>query len=109
MGLFDIFKNEKKQEQPAGTAQKTAGPVEIPSGIRYPDKDNALIYDGLHLTEILYHYGRIVAKYSPTGRDDHFGQFELMFDSGSAYTEDMLEAVAMQVYVNGGKVVKVGG
>jgi hypothetical protein len=35
MGLFDIFKNEKKQEQPAGTAQKTAGPVEIPSGIRY--------------------------------------------------------------------------
>ena len=32
-----------------------------------------------------------------------------MFDSGSAYTEDILEAVAMQVYVNGGKVVKVGG
>lgn len=78
-------------------------------GDQYPDKDNALIYDGLHLTEILYHYGRIVAKYSPTGRDDHFGQFEFMFDSGSAYTEDILEAVAMQVYVNGGKVVKVGG
>lgn len=37
MGLFDIFKNEKKQEQPVSTAQKTAGPVEIPSGIRYKD------------------------------------------------------------------------
>ena len=78
-------------------------------GDQFPDKDDALVYDGLHLTGILYHHGRIIARYSPTGTDDRFGQFEFTFDSCSAYTEDMLEAVAMQVYVHDGKIVKVSG
>ncbi|GEM_PF-414777 len=78
-------------------------------GDQFPDKDDALVYDGLHLTGILYHHGRIIARYSPTGTDGRFGQFEFTFDSCSAYTEDMLEAVAMQVYVYDGKIVKVSG
>ena len=78
-------------------------------GDQYPDRDDALIFEGLHLTEITYHHGRIIAAYSPTGQDDRFGQFAFMFDSGSAYTEDMLEAVAMEVFVIDGKIVKVSG
>lgn len=78
-------------------------------GEQFPDKEDGLVYDGLHLTDILYHHGRIIAKYSPTGEDDRFGQFEFMFDSCSEYTQDMLEAVAMQVYVKDGKIVKVSG
>ena len=31
-------------------------------GDQFPDKDDALVYDGLHLTGILYHHGRIIAK-----------------------------------------------
>ena len=54
-------------------------------------------------------YGRIIARYSPTGEENYFGQFEFSFESGSAYTADMLEAVAMQVYVLDGKIVKVDG
>ena len=78
-------------------------------GEQFPEKKDDLVYEGLHLTEILYHYGRIIARYSPTGKDEQFGQFEFQFDSCSAYTEDMLEAVAMQVYVKDGRIVKVSG
>lgn len=78
-------------------------------GEQFPDREDDLVYDGLRLTEIMYYYGRIIAKYSPTGKEDWFGQFEFQFDSCSAYTEDMLEAVAMQVYVKDGKIVKVSG
>ena len=78
-------------------------------GEQFPEKKDDLVYEGLHLTEILYHYGRIIARYSPTGKDEQFGQFEFQFDSCSTYTEDMLEAVAMQVYVKDGRIVKVSG
>ena len=78
-------------------------------GEQFPEKEDDLVYEGLHLTEILYHYGRIIARYSPTGKDEQFGQFEFQFDSCSTYTEDMLEAVAMQVYVKDGRIVKVSG
>ena len=78
-------------------------------GDQFSDKEDALVYDGLHLTGIEYYYDRIVAEYSPTGKDDHFGQFAFIFDSCSAYTEDMLEAVEMEVYVKDGKIIKVRG
>ena len=78
-------------------------------GEQFRDKEDALVYAGLHLTGILYHHGRIIAKYSPTGQDDRFGQFEFLFESCSADTADMLEAVAMQVYVKDGRIVKVSG
>jgi hypothetical protein len=56
-----------------------------------------------------YHFGRIIAKYSPTGEDAYFGQFEFDFESSGEYTSDMMEGSAMQVYVKDGMVVKVSG
>lgn len=37
------------------------------------------------------------------------GQFEFSFESSNDYTSDMLEAVAMEVYVYDGRIVKVRG
>ena len=76
---------------------------------QFSDKEDGQIFDGLKLTNILYSYGRIIAKYSPTGMDDCFGQFEFDFESCSDYTADMLEAAAMQVYIKEGKIVRVSG
>ena len=56
-----------------------------------------------------YVFGKIIEKYSPINKEAFFGQFEFCFNSSSEYTEDMLEAVAMQVYVYEGKIVKVSG
>jgi hypothetical protein len=78
-------------------------------GEEFTDRDDEKIFEGLQLYEITYTYGRIIARYSPTGEENYFGQFEFSFESGSAYTADMLEAVAMQVYVLDGKIVKVDG
>lgn len=78
-------------------------------GEQFADRDDDRIFDGLKLYEVVYHYGRIIAQYSPTGEDGWFGQFECDFESGSDYTADMLEAVAMQVTVFNGKIVKVDG
>ena len=63
----------------------------------------------IKLYSISYNYGRIVDEYSPTGKENYFGQFEFSFESSNDYTSDMLEAVAMEVYVLDGKVVKVSG
>ena len=76
---------------------------------QFSDKEDGQIFDGLKMTNILYSYGRIIAKYSPTGMDDFFGQFEFDFESCSDYTADMLEAAAMQVYIKEGKIVRVSG
>lgn len=78
-------------------------------GDQFPDRDDEQIMAGLKLYEFSYAYLPIVAKYSPTGEDGLFGEFELCFESANEYTEDMLEAVAMQVYVFNGEVVKVSG
>ena len=75
----------------------------------FADLDDERIMEGLKLTGILYTYGRIVARYSPTGEDDMFGQFEFDFASSGPYTEQLLEASAMQVYVKDKKIVKVSG
>ena len=63
----------------------------------------------MRIYAIDYSYGQIAASYSPTGEDAFFGQFEFDFESSDAYTADMLEGTAMQVYVYEGKVVKVIG
>lgn len=78
-------------------------------GADFTDRDDDKIFEGLKLYEILYNYGKIIAKYSPTGEENMFGQFEFSFESASEYTADMLEAVAMQVYILNGEIVKVGG
>ena len=78
-------------------------------GSEFQDRDADKVLAGLKLYEINYHYGKIVAKYSPTGEDNYFGQFEFCFESGSDYTKDILQAVAMQIYVLDDKIVKVSG
>lgn len=78
-------------------------------GTEYLDRDNEKILEGLKPYEITYNYHKIIDKYSPTGKDDYFGEFEIYFESGNEYTRDILEAVAMQIYINDNKVVKVSG
>lgn len=78
-------------------------------GEDFKSKDDDKILEGLKLYEITYYYGKIIEKYSPINKEAFFGQFEFCFSSSSEYTEDMLEAVAMQVYVHEGKIVKVSG
>lgn len=78
-------------------------------GEGFKGKNDNKILEGLELYEINYYYGKIIEKYSPINKEAFFGQFEFCFNSSSEYTEDMLEAVAMQVYVYEGKIVKVSG
>ncbi len=78
-------------------------------GNDYLDRDDKKILEGLKLYEVTYHYSFICAKYSPTNKDDYFGQFEFCFESDSEYTDDILEAVAMQVYIYNNEIVKVSG
>lgn len=78
-------------------------------GTSFPDKETDKVFDGLNLYEITYHYGKIIDKYSPTGEENYFGQFEFCFESGNEYTSDILEASAMQIYVLDNKIVKVSG
>jgi hypothetical protein len=78
-------------------------------GSQFQDLDDERIRKGLRLYDISYHYGRIIARYSPTGRENHFGQFELSFDSCDDYTSGLLEACALQVYILDGEIVKTAG
>lgn len=75
----------------------------------FKGKDHNKIFEGLKLFRIDYIYSRIIAQYSPTGEENYFGQFNFCFESGNEYTDDILEAVAMEVYVLDGKIVEVGG
>lgn len=71
------------------------------------DRDNDKIYNGINIYAIDYKYGKIIDKYSPTGEENYFGQFEFCFESSNEYTSDMLESVCMEVYILNGKIVKV--
>ena len=76
---------------------------------QFKDRDPQKVFEGLRVFEIFYNYGKIIAKYSPTGEENYFGQFEFDFESSNEYTEDILEASAMKVYILNGKIVKVEG
>ena len=78
-------------------------------GNQFLDRDINLVFEGLKPYEVNYYYGKIIDKYSPTKETDFFGHFEICFESSSEYTSDMLVAVAMQIYVLKGQVVKVSG
>lgn len=78
-------------------------------GDQYKDRDDLKIFENISVYAAEYHYGRITAKYSPTGEDAAFGQFEFDFESSGEYTADMMESCAMQVYVKDGEIVKVSG
>jgi len=76
---------------------------------QFKDRDPQKVFEGLRVFEIFYNYGKIIAKYSPTGEENYFSQFEFDFESSNEYTEDILEASAMKVYILNGKIVKVEG
>lgn len=78
-------------------------------GEQYADRDDLKVFESIYAYAVEYHYGRIVAEYSPTGEDAYFGQFEFCFESSSEYTADMMEACAMQVYVKDEEIIKVSG
>lgn len=78
-------------------------------GEQFKDKDVNKVFEGLKIYDISYQYGKIIADYSPTKEEEYFGQFEFSFESGSDYTNDIFEAVAMQVYVLNDSIVKVSG
>ena len=78
-------------------------------GDQYADRDDQKVFESISAYAAKYHFGRIIAKYSPTGEDAYFGQFEFDFESSGEYTADMLEASAMQVYVKDGEIIKVSG
>ena len=78
-------------------------------GDQFIDRDVLKIFENITVYAAEYHYGRIIAKYSPTGEDSYFGQFEFDFESSGEYTADMMEACAMQVYVKDGEIIKVSG
>ena len=56
-----------------------------------------------------YRYNRIVAKYSTIKKEGYFGVFEFHFESSNDYVSDILEAVAMEIYVYDNKIVRVSG
>ena len=78
-------------------------------GDQYADRDDQKVFESISVYAAEYHFGRIIAKHSPTGDDAYFGQFEFDFESSGDYTADMMEACAMQVYVKDGAIVKVSG
>ena len=41
-------------------------------GEEFTDRDDEKIFEGLQLYEITYTYGRIIARYSPTGEENYF-------------------------------------
>ena len=78
-------------------------------GEQFKDSDDEKIKTGLSLYEVQYHYNKICKEYSPTGKEDYFGQFSFYFESGSEYTDDIFEVVEMEVYVYNNEIVKVIG
>lgn len=73
-------------------------------GEDFENLDDEKIYEGLKLTRISYHYQQIVGEYSPTKKDDFFGEFEFDFESGNDYTENLLQACAFVLLINNGKI-----
>lgn len=78
-------------------------------GKDFADKDDKKILEGLKLHEITYTHHIICEQYSPTKKEDYFGKFAFGYESGSEYTEEILTASVMEVYILNGEIVKVSG
>lgn len=73
-------------------------------GDNFKDLEDEKIYEGLRLTYVSYEYNFICDKYSPTNKDDYFGEFNFGFESGNEYTENLLQASEFRLLINNGKV-----
>ena len=78
-------------------------------GEEFSDKDDAKILEGLKVYYIMYRYSKIIAQYSPIGKEEYFGVFEFHFEGSDDYVSDILQAVAMEIYVYDNKIVEVSG
>lgn len=63
------------------------------------------IKNDLKLYCISYSYNHIIAKYSPTQKDDYFGEFDFSFESKEGYS--YIQAVEMKVYIKNNEILKV--
>ena len=73
-------------------------------GNDFKNLDDEKIYKGLKIASISYSYKFICEKYSPTKKDDYFGEFEFEFVSNNKYTENLLQASMLVLLTNDGKV-----
>lgn len=73
-------------------------------GDEFKDLDDDKIYEGLKLTNISYYYHRIIDKYSPTEKDDYFGEFAFDFESSNEYTERLLQTAEFSLLINNEKI-----
>lgn len=78
-------------------------------GEDFNDKDNAKILEGLKVYHVVYRYNKYIAKYSPIEKEGYFGVFEFHFESANDYVSDILQAVAMEIYIFENKIVEVSG
>ena len=53
----------------------------------------------------MYRYSKFIEKYSPIDKEGYFGVFEFHFESSNDYVSDMLEAVAMEIFIFNNKIV----
>lgn len=58
-------------------------------GDQYADRDDQKVFESISAYAAEYHFGRIIAKYSPTSEDTYFGQFEFDFESSDECVLDM--------------------
>lgn len=78
-------------------------------GEDFTDRDDEKILEGLKVYYVMYRYSKCIAEYSPIGKEEYFGVFEFHFESSDDYVSDILQAVAMEIYIYGNKIVKVDG
>lgn len=73
-------------------------------GNEFKELEDEKIYFGLKLTDISYSYKFICEKYSPTNKDDYFGDFEFTFESGNDYTKNLLQASMFVLLIKDDKI-----
>ena len=81
-------------------------------GDEFKDKNDNLIYEGLKIYRIDYYYDDvnfdvINVHHSDIQKSGKVGTFTFAFESGNEYTADMLESVAMEIYVYKGEIIKI--
>ncbi len=65
-----------------------------------------IVSKGLKITEIIYDFSHIIAKYSPTGKDDYFGRFDFMIEPTNSEAKKVFDVSTMELYCKDGKIVK---
>ena len=78
-------------------------------GEEFKDRDDDLILEGLKPYSIVYRYGPIEKKYTHTETYEKGGEFSFFFECGNDYIRDMMESVAMKLYVYNGQIVGTDG